>query len=498
MTTRKNDHDMIWAIIEYLLSSLAESFSPTSIAFASCTRTDVGDGNDEDQRAKEPHKVADRARVLLAKRVFVDCSVKRLRRGAPADDGNNGGERRADDHAQRGHFFPEQGEHKRKHAGAQRNADKRDDPRDRDPDIVEHHCERAHGDGEDRHAHVRHRNQLFSGRGWVDVRPVDVVGDDGREADQLGAGGRRGGEPDHQHAGSGPGPAQDLVQAVEHRDALADELSRDRVGVRWRGGVVHQRERRQGCARGERERDDEPAQAAEEIPPHAAPRRRGERFLAVAGVGEDGGKAAHHDVPAVEERRFVRPGQVAALVPGRGAGFRCLLEQLVHLVDGADLAAVGVSGEQRDGDDHVDDHRVDPVRQKRRFESSGHGVRPHTEREQHGCCHHVHAGDHADGLAPAEQQHRRDNHVGAHAVKQTHPVGRTAKTRPHNLQHRVCSRGLALYFQCNHRKKSYLDGERKRVPRTGDPVLIGHSRTSEYGASARSRRIRRPRRQGRS
>ncbi|KAG7798338.1 hypothetical protein KL944_004480 [Ogataea haglerorum] len=459
-----------------------------------CGGPKVGDGHDEDQRAKEPNKVADRARVLLAKRVFIDGSVERLGRGAPADDGDNRGKRRADDHAQRRHLFPEQGEHKREHAGPQRNADKCDDPRDGDPDVVEQHRERAHGDGKDRHTQVRHPDQLFSGRGRVDVGSVYVVGDDGREADQLGAGGRRGCEPHHQHAGSGSGPAQDLVHAVQHRDALADELGRDWVRVRWRGGVVHQRERRQGCARGERERDDQPAQAAEKVAPHAAARRRGERLLAVAGVGEDGGKAPHDDVPAVEQRRLVRPRQIAALVPGRRVGSRRLLEQLVHLVDGADPAAVGVRGEQRDGDHHVDDHRVYPVRQKRRFQSACHGVRPDTEREQHGSCNHVHAGDHAEGLAPAEQQHRRDDHVGTHAVEQTHPVSRASETRPHNLQHRVCSRGLALYFQGNHRKKSYLDGERKRVPRTRDAVLIGHARASEYGASARSRTIRRPRR----
>ncbi|KAG7898090.1 hypothetical protein KL905_004409 [Ogataea polymorpha] len=163
-----------------------------------------------------------------------------------------------------------------------------------------------------------------------------------------------------------------------------------------------------------------------------------------------------------------------------------------------DLATLGVRGEQRHRDDHIDDHRVYPVRQEGRFQSACHGVRPDPEREQHGGCNHVHAGDHADGLASAKQQHGGDNDVGAHAVEQTHPVRRASKTRPHNFQHRVCSRGLALNFQGHHGKKSYLDGERKRIPRTRDPVLIGHSRTSKYGASARSRTIRRPRQQGQS
>ncbi|KAH3678626.1 hypothetical protein OGATHE_000176 [Ogataea polymorpha] len=141
-------------MVEYLFSSLAESFSATSIAFASCTRSDVGDGHNEYQRAEEPNKVTDSARVLFTKRVFVDRSVERLGRGAPADDGNDGSKWRTNYDAQRRHFFPEQGEHKRKHAGTQGDPDKRDDPRDGDPDIVEHHGEGAHGNGKDGDAQV--------------------------------------------------------------------------------------------------------------------------------------------------------------------------------------------------------------------------------------------------------------------------------------------------------------------------------------------------------
>ncbi|KAH3661776.1 hypothetical protein OGAPHI_005954 [Ogataea philodendri] len=409
--------------------------------------------------------------LLVSKSVLVDCSVKRLCRSTPSNNGNDGSKWRSNDDAQWCHLLPEQSQRESKHTRSKSNTDKGDDPGNGDTDVVEHNGKRTHSNSKYSNAQVRDSNKLFSGGIWVQVSSVDVVSNNGGESDQLGTGGRSGRKPHHQHPCSCSRLTQNLVQTVQHRDTLVDELCWDWVWVSWRRWIVHKSKRRHGRARRQCKWDNQPTQSAKEVSPHTAPWRGSKGLLTVTWVGEDGSKATHNDVPTVEKSGFVIPGQVAALETGRR-----------------------VSNQNND----INDHSVDPVRQEGRLETTGHSICPDTNRKQHGSGHNVHSSDSTDSLASTKQQHSRNNHVCAHSVEKTHPVGHRPKSGANDLEHSVCSRSLTLDFKRNNGEKSNLDGECKCIPRTRDPILIGHARTSKYGASAMSNSTRRPRRPNRS
>lgn len=100
--------------------------------------------------------------------------------------------------------------------------------------------------------------------------------------------------------------------------------------------------------------------------------------------------------------------------------------------------------EAKDDDEHVQDHRVDVVRQEGRAQAAEHDVNDGPQRDQKARRVNVHPGQVVGHRCPAEEQHGRDDHVGDEAEAEEGDVGGLAVAGLDDFRERVGLGGLAL------------------------------------------------------
>ncbi|KAG7816150.1 hypothetical protein KL928_005116 [Ogataea angusta] len=436
--------------------------------------------------------VADEGGLGDVEGVLIDDGVaEAVRAGDPAQDAGYGAEGRADDERPFGHFAPEERDHDGEHARVDDDAAKGEQPPDGDPHVVEHDREHRHEQAEAHDGYVGGADELCSGRVWVDVGSVHVVGGDGRERDELGAAGAGDGHEQHDEACGGAGLAHDGVEAVDDGHAVVDLLRGELVWVRGGSWVRQERAAREAGRGADHGGDDGPAQRAERVALEHLCGAGRDSALGVARVAEHGAEAAQADCPREHEHGAVLEAEVA--LAGRGRERRLgLLQKLVHLARRPDQRRRAVDLVAGDEQDDVDDDGVDPVGDEGGLEAAQRGVHHDAEGQQEACGDDVHAGGGREALGPAEEQQGRDEHVGGEDVAQEHPVARGAEPDGEALGNGVCCRGPGLYLQAHKHKQGDLDGAADAVEKAaGDAVGVAPRAGREQRGGPRPRRHRR-------
>ena len=137
------------------------------------------------------------------------------------------------------------------------------------------------------------------------------------------------------------------------------------------------------------------------------------------------------------------------------------VQEFVDLVTGVELDVYKENHGDQDGED---DNRVNVTGQEGSLETTRGGVQDDTPGDQEGCQTVVHPSEGFDGGGPTEQQHGRDDNVGAEAEEEEGQVGSRSPTSIDDFCNGVGGRSDLLEVDSQDTKQQDLDSGTRGVP----------------------------------
>jgi len=437
-----------------------------------------GERSVDDTRRADGNNVTGKHWVVHAESINGDGAFETSGNRDPGDKTEDETSDGADDGASAVRLVPGEDEGDRHDGGTDEDTHHEVDKAEGKREFIEDQRKETHEDAEGDDAIAGDTQDVFASGVRVDVLPVDIVREQGGDSNLLGrASGHDGHEKHDRDRGSTTLTQQVGSNGWRHETRAGFSGSHRQVesdGSETHGG-------------GEGERNGEPDETAEEVTLGGGGRLGRDGGLPVRLVNEDGTEVTDNVNDTEDDATFRKHRQVGALLV-LGNRTAVLAEtklfgaislshdrsqEVVHLARGAEFGVAGVHDVDEGNENGENDRGVDVRRQEGRLETTRHGVRDDTERDQETSDGRVHAGERVDGGGTTEHEHRRHDDVGEEAEEDEHLLHVGTPTSINDFANSVRVRSISLHLDGEHTEEQHLNRRAGRVPkRTRDAVLV--------------------------